>query len=130
MSTDNPDGVDYDAIILDVGGDEMITLRGPLATPRQVAAEVEKVRVARAKRLRGASPEHQDAFVRWEHGRDPLYFKRFVKLPPLGEPLMIYVSAPALREALTAEINLGAEPDQIASFTNMSLAGMIYGSYY
>lgn len=118
----------YDAIFLDAGGDDLIVLRGPLANPQEVAKVMEDLRMQRSRRLKSASPAVQDAFVRWQHGREPLYFRRSVNAN--GDDLTIYVSAPALREALTAEINLGASPDEIGSFTNMSLAGMIYGSYY
>jgi len=118
----------YDAIILDVGGDEMITLSGPLANPREVARIMDELRTKRAQRLAAADDATKAIFKRWTDGREPMYFKRYVNGPLTGD-LTIYVRAPALREALTAEMNLGAGPEEIGTFTAMSLAGMVYGTF-
>lgn len=126
MTTDK-DG--FDAIILDIGGDEVIRLTGPLANPEQVAREVEKARIRRTKRLAKATLQQLELFTRWKQGREPIYARRFVNMPD-GSPLVIYVSAPALREALTAEINLGADASDLVFFTNQSLAGMIFGTFF
>ena len=140
MTTDK-DG--FDAIILDIGGDEVIRLTGPLANPEQVAREVEKARIRRTKRLAKATLQQLELFTRWKQGREPIYARRFVNMPdevrhhtelgqvPIpGGHLAIYLSAPALREALTAEINLGADASDLVFFTNQSLAGMIFGTFF
>jgi hypothetical protein len=119
-------------IIIDAGSDDTVYLRGPLATPQEVAKVIEDLRVQRARRLKAASPEVKAVFDRWAKGSDPMYFLRRVEKGYQGNvmPFAVYCRAPALKEALNAEIQLGASLDEVGQFTGMSMAGLVYGTYF
>lgn len=118
---------EYDKIIIDAGGDDMIVLSGASATPAEVARRIEQLRLERAHRLntKGTAADN-DLFQRWIHGQH-VYAVRSVRLH--GEPLNIYVSAPSLQTVLHEEMEAGATLTELDGLSRQAMSGMLYGTF-
>lgn len=125
MTDEQPE---YDHIILDLGGDDMITLSGSQATPAEVARAVERVRAQRAVHMQDATVWQRDLLQRWMHAQETVYAVRMVDVPDHG-PLTIYLMAACLSHALDSEVSLGANLDVLDHITIMATAGMIQGLF-
>lgn len=119
---------DYDNVILDAGGDDLIILSGPMANRAEVTRVMAKLRAERRKRLDESSPEHRDMFERWANRREHVYGRRVVAIPGEGD-LTIYLSAPSLADALAHEAELGSDRFDLADFDSQCRAGMIHGRF-
>jgi hypothetical protein len=122
-----PDQPEFDSIILDVGGDEIVVLSGDMATPAGVTATVERFRAQRLERLLSAPDDRKELHARWMRG-ESLYLRRTVNLPGEGE-LQIFAYCPGLGEHLEREKALGADEEELAEQVRVFESGLIHGVF-
>lgn len=132
-----PERPDFDGIIVDAGGDDLIMLKGDLATPAELRRRMEDLRLQRIERLKKATPVQAEMFRKWAREGEHVYAKRVIGsfsaaglIDVLGAgSLTVYLSAPSLRDVLKVEADLGADREELEWFRSQSMAGMIQGTF-
>lgn len=112
--------------IIDLGGDRIVTLPNP--TPERVAEIYKEERRRQKDQFNELTPEERGVVASWIGGQH-LYARR-VWQAPLFDDVTIYLDAPPFVDALQKEWDLGADPSELAQFTESAAAGMIFGRHY